>query len=173
MRTIIGTLAISCLVLAAAGPAGAGVRTETLDECKLLTKRQATTIMGAKPYAPGSEDNGGCSWETDPTDRANLAYVTVKVEPLEKYLGTYPSIRSYLDESTTVGIDKLPGVGNQAFSTYSALSGPGSSDGITVRVGNQVLSIGFQATERVENPSPQFDATVEVVKKMVAKLRRT
>jgi hypothetical protein len=155
-----------------AGPAGAGVRAKPVDECTLLTPRQAAKIMGAKPYSAGAPDNGGCSWETDPSDRSNLAYVTVKVEPLKKYLGSYPNIRTFLDESTTVGIDELPGVGNEAFSTYSALSGPGSSDGITVRAGKQVLSVGFQATDRVENPSPEFAATVAIVKKMVAKVKQ-
>lgn len=163
---IVGVLAIGVL------PA-AGSRTRAVDECKLLTDSQARTIMGTEPFGDGSPDNGGCSWETDPSDRANgYAYVTVKVEPAKKLLKRYDGdLRTYLDESTNVGIDPLPGVGDEAFSTYSPLSGPGSADGITVLVGSRVLRIGFQPAERVENPSPALDRVVRIVKKVVAKVR--
>jgi hypothetical protein len=145
----------------------------SINPCTLLTAAQATTVMGVTPVGGGFRDGGGCSWQTDPADRANLAYVTIKVQPLKKLLGTkYPDVRTYLDKSTTVGIDALPGVGDEAFSTYSALSGPGTSDGMTVRVGKNVLSIGFQGTTRVANPSPQFDQIVTIVKSIVPKLPR-
>lgn len=155
----------------AAGAHATTRRGKSVDECTLLTTAQAATIMGAKPDGPGAPDNEACSWQTDPYDRTNLAFVTVEVQPLAKYRRGYPDVRTYLDESTTVGIDRLAGVGSEAYSTYSALSGPGSADGITVRVGKQVLSVGFQAADRVEKPSPEFDRIVRIVKKMVAKLK--
>jgi hypothetical protein len=144
----------------------------SINPCTLLTAAQAATVMGVEPVGGAFRDGGGCSWQTDPTDRANLAYVTIEVQPLKKLLGKkYPDVRTYLDKSTTVGIDALPGVGDEAFSTYSALSGPGTSDGMTVRVGKNVLSIGFQRTTPVANPSPQLDQIVTIVKTIVAKLR--
>ncbi|MCJ7437355.1 MAG: hypothetical protein MUP97_06290 [Acidimicrobiia bacterium] len=166
-------LLVLATVLTAASARAAPRRPKRVNECTLLTTGQAGTIMGAEPYARGAPDGEACSWQTDPTDRANLRYVVVTVEGLAKYLGKHPDVRTFLDESTTVGIDPLPGVGSEAYSTYSALSGPGSSDGITVRVGKQVLSVGFQATDRVENPSPEFDQIVAIVQKMAAKLRRS
>jgi hypothetical protein len=155
----------------------------SINPCTLLTAAQATTVMGVEPVGGAFRDGGGCSWQTDPTDRANpngdlrralgeVAYVTIEVQPLKKLLGKkYPDVRTYLDKSTTVGIDALPGVGDEAFSTYSALSGPGTSDGMTVRVGKNVLSIGFQPTTPVANPSPQLDQIVTIVKTIVPKLR--
>jgi hypothetical protein len=160
-------------VVTAASAAATPRRAKPVNECTLLTTAQAATIMGAEPYGRGAPDNGGCSWQTDPTDRANFRYVVVTVKGLAKYLGKYPDVRTFLDKSTTVGIDPLPGVGSEAYSTYSGLSGPGSSDGITVRVGKQVLSVSFQATDRVENPSPELDQIVQIVRKVVAKLRRS
>jgi hypothetical protein len=141
--------------------------------CTLLTTAQATTVMGAEPAGSGYRDHGGCSWQTDPTDQANLAYVTLKVQPLKQLLGKYPDVRTYLDRSTTVGIDALRGVGDEAFSTHSALSGPGTSDGMTVRLGKRVLSIGFQRPTPVANPSPELDQIVTIVKGIVPKLRRS
>ena len=155
----------------------------SINPCTLLTAAQATTVMGVEPVGGAIRDGGGfrlsgldggalCSWQTDPTDRANLAYVTIEVQPLKKLLGKkYPDVRTYLDKSTTVGIDALPGVGDEAFSTYSALSGPGTSDGMTVTVGKNVLSIGFQRTTPVANPSPQLDQIVTILKTIVPKLR--
>jgi hypothetical protein len=144
----------------------------SINPCTLLTTAQATTVIGVEPVGGAIRDRGGCSWQTDPTDRTNLAYVTIDVQPLKKLLGKkYPNVRTYLDKSTTVGIDALPGVGDEAFSTYSALSGPGTSDGITVRVGKNVLSIGFQRTTPVANPSPELDQIVTIVKTVLPKLR--
>jgi hypothetical protein len=94
------------------------------------------------------------------------------VQLVKKLLGKrYPNVRTYFDKSTTVGIDVLAGVGDEAFSTYSALSGPGTSDGLTVRVGKNVLSIGLQRTTPLPNSSPDFDQTVAIVKTIVPKLR--
>jgi hypothetical protein len=144
----------------------------SINPCTLLTDAQATTVMGVAPLGGGSPDHGGCSWQTDPADRTNLSYVTLEAQPLKKLLGKkYRNVRTYLDQTTTVGIDPLPGVGDEAFSTYSALSGPGTSDGITVRVGKNVLTIGFQRMTPVANPSPEFDQIVSVVKTIVPKLR--
>lgn len=161
----------AAVVLTVVVPASA--RPARVDECKLLTDAQAETIMGTEPFAPGAPDNGGCSWQTDPSDRANgLAYVTLKVEPAKKVLADYDGdLRTYLDESTTVGIDKLRGVGDEAYSTYSALSGPGTADGIWVIVGDQLLHTGFQPVEPVQNPSDELDQIVRIVKKAVAKVR--
>jgi hypothetical protein len=166
--TVLAGVALSGVV-----PAGAAPRAKSVDECRLLTTKQAEVIMRTEPFGRGAPDNDGCSWQTDPTDRANLAYVTVTVLPLAKYLRDSPDVRTFLDETTTVGIDDLPGVGSEAYSTYSGLTGPGASDGITVRVGKQVMSIGFQPAERIENPSAEFDRVVTIVEKMVAKLKRS
>ncbi len=166
-------LLLTAPVLAGTLPAGAAVLgAKTVDECKLLTRKQAAVFMQVKPFDAGAPDNDGCSWQTDPSDRSNgFSYVTVTVLPLAKYLRDYPDVRTFLDESTTVGIDDLPGVGSEAYSTYSGFTGPGASDGITVRVGKQVMSIGYQPAEKIENPSPEFDRVVAIVKKMVAKLK--
>lgn len=167
--------ALSLTVVGAAATAGgaSAPRVKAIDECKLLTAKQAATIMGTKPFSPGAPDNDGCSWETDPTDRAHLAYVTITVFGLKKYLHGKPDIRTEIDESTNVGIDPLPGVGDEAFSTYSPLSGPDSADGITVRVGKQVFAMGFQPVTKVANPSPELDAIIAIVKKAVAKVEKS
>jgi hypothetical protein len=174
MRTARHALVVvlaSALVVAVVSPAVA--RTARIDECKLLTVAQAETIMGTEPFGGGSPDNGGCSWQTDPSDRASgLAYVTLKVDAARKVLADYDDdLRTYLDESTNVGIDELPGVGDEAFSTYSPLSGPGTSDGLSVLVGDRLLRIGFQRAESVQNPSDELDQIVRIVKKAVAKVR--
>lgn len=165
------TVLAAAMLLAATVPASA--RPARIDECKLLTDAQAETIMGTEPFAPGAPDNGGCSWQTDPSDRANgLAYVTLKVQPAKKVLADYDGdLRTYLDESTTVGIDELAGVGDEAFATYSVLSGPGTADGISVMVGNQLLQMSFQPVEPVQNPSDELGQIVRIVKKAVAKVR--
>lgn len=166
------TLAALLLMGAFATSAGAAPSKKTVDECKLLTTKQAAVIMQTEPYSDGSPDNDGCSWETDPTDRANgFAYVTVTVEALKAFLGSHPDVRTAIDESTNVGIDPLPGVGSEAYSTYSPLSGPGTADGFTVRVGKQVLEIGVRPVTSIENPSPELDQVVKIVKKMVAKVK--
>ena len=175
MRLVAVFLAIATASVGGASiDAGAAIarRTTAVDECTLLTQTDAAKIMGVEPYAPGAFDTGGCSWNTDPADRAHFAYVYVKVEGRKSYLGKYPDIHTFLDKSTTVGIDPLRGVDDKAFSTYSGLSGPGSSDGITVAVGKRVLSISFQATQRVVNPSPTFDRVIKVVRRIVARLRK-
>ncbi len=166
-------LVVVLVVLVVAVMPAAGAR--SVSECALLTETQAAKIMGTKPFSSGTPDNGGCSWETDPADRANgVAFVTLKVEPAKQLLERYNGdLRTYLDQSTNVGIDLLPGVGDEAFSTYSPLSGPGSADGFTVLIGKQVLDVGVQPVERLENPSPEFDRVVKIVKKMVAKVRST
>jgi hypothetical protein len=159
------------VVLVAAAPA-AGASNRAVDECTLLTNAQARAIMGTKPYSVGAPDNGGCSWGSDPYDRTHITFVTLKVQPAAKLLARYDDdLRTYLDESTNVGIDPLPGVGDEAFSTYSPLSGPGTADGISVLVGKRVVEIGFQPVDPVQNPSPAFDRVVRIVKKVVAKVR--
>ena len=127
-------LLLTAPVLAGTLPAGAAVLgAKTVDECNLLTRKQAAVFMQVKPFDAGAPDNDGCSWQTDPSDRSNgFSFVTVTVLPLTKYLRDYPDVRTFLDESTTVGIDDLPGVGSEAYSTYSGFTGPGASDGITV-----------------------------------------
>jgi hypothetical protein len=163
------------ITIAASVAYGATRSTQSLrsiNPCTLLTSAQATTVMGADPVGGAFRDHGGCSWQTDPSDRANLAYVTIDVQPLKKLLGKkYPNVHTYLEKSTTVGIDTLPGVGDEAFSTYTALSGPGTSDGLTLRVGKNVLTIGSQRATPVANPSPEFDKIVAIVKSTVPKLR--
>ena len=158
---------------AALAATGSNRARRSTNPCTLLTTAQATRLMGTEPAGSGYHDHGGCSWQTDPTDRANFAYVTLKVEPLKQLLGKYADVRTYLEKSTTVGIDALPGVGDEAFSTFSALSGPGTSDGMTVRVGKRVLSIGFQRPTPVANPSPELDRIVTIVKGIGPKLRRS
>ncbi len=150
-------------------PAGAAI-----DECDLLSDSQAKTIMRAKPYGPGTANEyGECTWQTDPYDRQHLAGVTVKVEKRAKLLARYDDdLRTYIDESTNVGIDPLPGVGDEAFSVYDPLTGPGASSGIDVAVGKRILSISYIPAKRVENPSPEFDQIVKIVKKVVAKVRK-
>ena len=160
---------LSCaLALAIAPSTLSGARVSSaIDECTLVTNAQARKIMQAKPYSDGAPDNGGCSWETDPYDRQHLAFVTVKVERRATVLARYSDdLRSYLDESTNVGIDPLPDVGDEAF------TGPGASSGIYVAVADSILSIEFQPLERVENPSPAFSRIVKIVKKVVAKVRK-
>ncbi len=166
---------LSCaLALAIAPSTLSGARVSSaIDECTLVTNAQARKIMQAKPYSDGAPDNGGCSWETDPYDRQHLAFVTVKVERRATVLARYSDdLRSYLDESTNVGIDPLPDVGDEAFSIYDPFTGPGASSGIYVAVDDSILSIEFQPLERVENPSPAFSRIVKIVKKVVAKVRK-
>lgn len=144
----------------------------SINPCTLLTAPQATTVLGAESVGGAFRYPRGCSWHTNPTDGTNPSYVTIEVQPLKKLLGKkYRNVRTYLEKSTTVGIDALPGVGDEAFSTYSALSGPGTSDGMTVRVGKNVISIGFQRSTPVANPSPQLDQIVTIVKTIVPTLR--
>ena len=66
---------------------------------------------------------------------------------------------------------RLQGVGDGAFSTYSPLSGAGTADGISVLVGKRVLEMGFQPTERVKKPSPEFDRIVRFAQGIVKKMR--
>jgi hypothetical protein len=168
---LLAVLAVAAVALPAS-MASAMPRALAVDECTLLTKKQAATIMQAKPFEDGRPDNGGCSWETDPYDRVNYSYVTVKVESLKKFLGgTYPDVRTAIDESTNVGIEPLDDVGSEAFLTFSPLLGEGYVDGVTVRVGKQVLDLGFQPTEKVANPSDELDDVISIVKKMAAKVR--
>lgn len=170
MRRILVAASVVLAPLLVAAP-GAGA---AIDECALLTDAQAESIMQTEPYSAGSEDNGGCSWETDPSDRANgIAYVVLKVEKRKTLLADYGNdLQTYLDESTNVGIDALPGIGDEAFSIYAPLTGPGASSGIEVAVGKRIVSISYQPAERVENPSPEFDKIVKIVKKVVAKVRK-
>lgn len=162
-------LASLVIVALSSGAASASARS-AVNECTLLTKTQVATIMGTKPVSK-APDNEGCSWSTDPLDRANLAYVTTKVVPQKTFVRDYPDVRTAIDESTNVGIEPLDGVGSEAFLTYSPLTGEGYVDGVTVRIGKQVLTLGFQPVERVANPSEQLDDIVSVVKKMVAKVK--
>ena len=172
MRRIVIIMCALTAVVAPTSLAGARVPS-AIDECTLLTNAQARTIMHAKPYSDGAPDNGGCSWQTDPYDRLHLAGVTVKVESRAKVLARYgDDLRTYLEESTNVGIDPLPGVGDEAFSIYAPLTGPGASSGIEVAVGKWILSIEFQPSARVENPSSEFSRIVKITKKVVAKVRK-
>lgn len=162
-----------CALTAVVGPmSAAGARVPAaIDECSLLTNAQARTIMQAKPYSDGAPDNGGCSWQTDPYDRLHLAYVTVEVQRRGKVLARYgDDLRRFLEESTNVGIDALADVGDEAFSVYAPLTGPGASSGIEVAEGPWIVSIGFQPSERVENPSPELSRIVKIARKVVAKL---
>lgn len=177
-RAALIVMAVAAIGLGAALPAAGA---STLDrasqatlECTLLTDKQAETIMGVEPFSPGAPDNDGCSWGTDPSDRANgFAYVVVNVDPKAKLLKRYGgSLRRYYDESTNVGIDPLPALGTGALSIYDPLTGPGASSGVAIVVGKNVLQIEYQPTERVLNPSPQFDAIVKIAKKAVAKLKK-
>ena len=166
---------LALLVAAAAvlglATAGATAGALAVDECTLLTKKQAATIMQTKPFEDGAPDNGGCSWQTDPSERAGYAYVTAKVESLKAFLGDHPDVRTAIDESTNVGIEPLDGVGSEAFLTYSPLIGEGYVDGVTVRFGKQVLELGFQPVDKVANPSDELDDVIAIVEKMVAKAR--
>jgi hypothetical protein len=165
------------LILAVSGLAAistAGNAAAAIDECKLLTNAQARAIMGTKPVGGATPDNGGCSWQSDPYDRAHLAFVTLTVEPASKLLARYgDDLQTYLDESTNVGIDPLDGVGDEAFSTYSPLSGPGTADGISVRGGTRVVQLGFQPIASVKNPSPELDRVVRIVKQVVRKVGKS
>jgi len=175
MRPVAIVLAVGLtLAVSGASVAVASARVPSaIDECKLLTDAQAATVMQAELFGSGVPDNGGCSWETDPSDRQHLSYVVLKVEKRAKLLARYgDDLRTYLDESTNVGIDPLPGVGNEAFSIYDPLTGPGASSGIEVAVGKRIVSIDYRAAERIENPSPAFDTIVKIVKKVVAKVRK-
>ena len=178
MRTAAALLVSAAIAMAASGVAVSGATeraraSQAVDECALLTDAQAKTIMGVEPFGSGSPDNGGCSWGTDPSDRSHLAYVVVNVDPKAKLLKRYGGdLRRYFDESTNVGIDPLPALGKGAISIYDPLTGPGASSGVAIVVGKNVLRIEYQPTDRVLNPSPQFDAIVKVAKKVVAKLRK-
>jgi hypothetical protein len=172
-RTCSALVLIFAVSILAAIPA-AGTAAAAIDECKLLTNTQARAIMGTRPVGGATPDNGGCSWQSDPSDRANLTFVTLKVESASKLLARYDDdLGTYLDESTNVGIDPLDGVGDEAFSTYSPLSGPGTADGISVLVGTRVIEIGFQPVEPVRNPSPELDRVVRIVKQVVRKVGKS
>jgi hypothetical protein len=177
-RAALIVMAVASIGVGAALPAAGA---STLDrvpqatlECTLLTDKQAQTIMGIEPFSPGSADNDGCSWGTDPTDRANgFAYVVVNVDPKAKLLQRYGgSFRRYYDESTNVGIDDLPALGKGALSIYDPLTGPGHSSGVAIIVGSNVLQIEYQPLKAIKNPSPQLDAVVKIAKKAVAKLKK-
>ncbi len=171
MRAIAATAVVALLVTTLAGAAAA--KPKGINECKLLTDAQAEAIMGVEPYGKPAPDNGGCSWQTDPYDRETIAYVTLKVEKAAPVLSDYGGdLRTYLDESTNVGIDELADVGDEAFTTYSPLSGPGTVDGVSVLVGKQLLQLGIRPVETVENPSAELDELVGIVKKVVAKVQR-
>jgi hypothetical protein len=180
MRKAAGLLVCGAIAVAASGVtvAGATARArvaQAVDECTLLTDTQAKTIMGVEPFSGGSPDNDGCSWGTDPSDRANgFAYVVVNVDPKAKLLKRYGgSLRRYFDESTNVGIDPLPALGKGAISIYDPLTGPGKSSGVAIVVGANVLRIEYQPVDEVVNPSPRLDAIVKIAKKAMAKLKRS
>lgn len=113
----------AAIAVAASGVAVAGASepsrvSQAAVECTLLTDKQAESIMGVEPFGRGAPDNDGCSWGTDPSDRANgFAYVVVNVDPKAKLLKRYGgSLRRYYDESTNVGIDDLTALGKGALS---------------------------------------------------------
>jgi hypothetical protein len=179
MRKAAALLVSAAIAMAASGVAAAGATarasiSQAVDECTLLTDAQAKTIMGVEPFGGGSPDNDGCSWGTDPSDRANgFAYVVVNVDPKAKLLKRYGgNLRRYFDESTNVGIDPLPALGKGAISIYDPLTGPGKSSGVAVVVGSNVLRIEYQPVGEIVNPSPRLDAIVKIAKKAVAKLKK-
>lgn len=140
----------------------------SVDECALLTDAEAEELMLVEPYAPGAPDNDACSWGTDPLDRANLnAYVVLEVQPLEDVLdGRYPDYRTYLDESTNVGIEDLPGLGDEAFIVSPPLSGIG----IDVVDGDQTVSLSIQPAEPYDADSPEFERAVEIMEEILNRL---
>jgi hypothetical protein len=139
----------------------------SVDECALLTDEEAAELMLVEPYAPGAPDNDACSWSTDPVDRELFAYVLLEVQPLEEVLdGRYPDYRTYLDESTTVGIEDLTGLGDEAFIVTPALSGIG----IDVVDGEQVVSLSIQPAEPYDADSPEFERAVEIMQEVLDRL---
>jgi hypothetical protein len=73
-----GTLACTLVTAVIAAPTALGeIRSDqprrSINPCSLLTTAQAATIMGTQPSSDGFPDNAGCSWQTDPSDRVNLA----------------------------------------------------------------------------------------------------
>jgi hypothetical protein len=143
------------------------------DPCALLTDEEVTEIMGAEPFAPGStpvDEEGVCNWETDPVDRDNYFYVTLRVESLEDATEGYPHLRTAIDEGTNVEIIDIDGIGDEAYATKNPLSGAGTIDGITMALGDTVLDIGWQSQVPVERDSARSEHVLDIAQKALSRL---
>jgi hypothetical protein len=164
-RSFLIPLLIAALTIATAAPALArGGDVPDPDEvCDLLTNKQVKTIMGAKPVGGPITADEGCSWETDPLDRANYRYVVLEVIPLADAIEGYPDYGTALDEGTTTLVTPVEGLGDEAYSTKSVLIAEGTIDGLNAVTGDVVVELSWQTSKPVEVDSSRYDKVVKIL----------
>ncbi len=146
---------------AAAIPAAAGVP-DPDEVCDLLTDKQVKTIMGAKPFGSPIIEDEGCSWQSDPSNRAKYRYVNLAVIPLDDAIDGYPDYGTALDEGTTTLVTPVDDLGDEAYSTKSVLIPEGTLDGLNAVTGDTVVELRWQSKKPVEVDSKRYDNIVTI-----------
>jgi hypothetical protein len=166
-------LVVVALVLAAACDGDSGGGGGGGDPCALLTGAEVTEIMAEQPLEPDGtpgDEEGVCNWETDPVDRENYFYVTVRFESLDEATDGYPDLRTAIDESTNVEIIDVDGIGNEAYATKTPLADAGTVDGITMALGDSVLALGWQSQSPVVRDTARFEHVLDIAQKALSRL---
>jgi len=160
-RTSLLLAATTVMSLALSAPAAA----RGTDPCDLLTKKQVRTIMGVKPFGSPIPDNGGCSWETDPLERATYNYVFLEVKSLDEATEGYPDYETARDAAgTSELIEPLDGLGDEAYTGKTVLVAEGAIDSIYAVTGDTVVELNWQSRQPVRVDSRLYDKVVKIMR---------